>query len=88
MLDADIWGFSVPRLLGISDRMEAAQVDGVDKPLIIPNERVVGDGLLKVVSTGFLVERGDRPDVARPDAHQGGRAVPRATCAGATSTTC
>ena len=29
VLDADIWGFSVPRLLGISDRMEASQVDGV-----------------------------------------------------------
>ena len=56
VLDADIWGFSVPRLLGISDRMEASKVDGSDKPKIIPNERVVGDGLLKVVSTGFLVE--------------------------------
>ena len=56
VLDADIWGFSVPRLLGISDRMEAQQVEGAPKPLIIPNERVVGDGLLKVVSTGFLVE--------------------------------
>ena len=56
VLDADIWGFSVPRLLGISDRMEARQVDGSGKPKIVPNERVVGDGLLKVVSTGFLVE--------------------------------
>ena len=56
VLDADIWGFSVPRLLGISDRMEARQLDGAPKPLIIPNERVVGDGLLKVVSTGFLVD--------------------------------
>ncbi|MEM9745531.1 MAG: Mrp/NBP35 family ATP-binding protein [Actinomycetota bacterium] len=56
VLDADIWGFSVPRLLGIDDRMEAEHVDGHDKPLIIPNERPVGDGLLKVVSTGFLVE--------------------------------
>ncbi len=55
VLDADIWGFSVPRLLGISDRMEASKVDGSDKPKIIPNERVVGAGLLKVVSTGFLV---------------------------------
>lgn len=55
VLDADIWGFSVPRLLGITDRMEAEQVEGSDKPLIIPNERRVGDGLLKVVSTGFLV---------------------------------
>ena len=56
VLDADIWGFSVPRLLGISERMEASNVDGSDKPKIIPNERVVGDGLLKVVSTGFLVD--------------------------------
>ncbi len=56
VLDADIWGFSVPRLLGITDRMEAEHVDGSAKPLIIPNERVVGDGLLKVVSTGFLVD--------------------------------
>ncbi len=55
VLDADIWGFSVPRLLGISDRMEARHVDGADKPMIVPNERVVGNGLLKVVSTGFLV---------------------------------
>lgn len=56
VLDADIWGFSVPRLLGIDARMEAEQVEGSDKPLIIPNERRVGDGLLKVVSTGFLVD--------------------------------
>ncbi len=56
VLDADIWGFSVPRLLGISDRMEAQRVEGSDKPKIVPNERVVGDGLLKVVSTGFLVD--------------------------------
>ncbi|HSM65745.1 MAG TPA: P-loop NTPase [Ilumatobacteraceae bacterium] len=56
VLDADIWGFSVPRLLGISDRMEATKVDGSDKPKIVPNERIVGDGVLKVVSTGFLVD--------------------------------
>ena len=56
VLDADIWGFSVPRLLGIDDRMEAERVDGSDKPLIIPNERRIGDGVLKVVSTGFLVD--------------------------------
>ena len=56
VLDADIWGFSVPRLLGISERMEARRIEGSDKPKIIPNERPVGDGMLKVVSTGFLVE--------------------------------
>jgi ATP-binding protein involved in chromosome partitioning len=56
VLDADIWGFSVPRLLGIGTRLDAERVDGYDKPLMIPNERRVGDGLLKVVSTGFLVD--------------------------------
>ena len=56
VLDADIWGFSVPRLLGIADRMEARTVEGSDKPKIIPHERAVGSGMLKVVSTGFLVD--------------------------------
>ena len=55
VLDADIWGFSVPRLLGIDDRLEAQRVEGSDKPKILPNERPVGRGTLKVVSTGFLV---------------------------------
>jgi len=56
VLDADIWGFSIPRMLGMPDRLEAATVPGHDKPMIIPNERVIGKGLLKVVSTGMLVE--------------------------------
>jgi len=56
VLDADIWGFSIPRMLGMPDRLEAAAVPGNDKPMIIPNERVIGNGLLKVVSTGMLVE--------------------------------
>jgi ATP-binding protein involved in chromosome partitioning len=59
VLDADIWGFSVPRLLGIDEPLEAQPVEGSDKPKIIPNELTVGRGLttgtLKVVSTGFLV---------------------------------
>jgi ATP-binding protein involved in chromosome partitioning len=55
VLDADIWGFSVPRLLGITERLEAARVDGSERPLIRPNEIPVGSGRLKVVSTGFLV---------------------------------
>ena len=56
VLDADIWGFSIPRMLGMPDRLEASAVPGHDKPMIIPNERVIGNGLLKVVSTGMLVE--------------------------------
>jgi ATP-binding protein involved in chromosome partitioning len=56
VLDADIWGFSIPRLLGMGDRMEAERVDDTGKPKIIPNRKQVGDGELEVVSTGFLVE--------------------------------
>jgi ATP-binding protein involved in chromosome partitioning len=43
-------------MLNMPDRLEAKRVDGSDKPRIIPNERKVGNGLLKVVSTGMLVE--------------------------------
>lgn len=56
VLDADIWGFSVPRLLGIDEPLEAEKVEGSDRPRIMPNELRVGSGLLKVVSTGFLVQ--------------------------------
>ena len=56
VLDADIWGFSVPRMLGLDARLEAERNDITGRPMIQPNERLVGKGLLKVVSTGFLVE--------------------------------
>ena len=56
VLDADIWGFSVPRLLGIDEPLEAQPVEGSDKPMIIPRTLPVGLGMLKVVSTGFLVD--------------------------------
>jgi ATP-binding protein involved in chromosome partitioning len=55
VLDADIWGFSIPRLLGMSERLEAVKDDGDGRALIRPNELTVGAGRLKVVSTGFLV---------------------------------
>ena len=42
VLDADIWGFSVPRLLGIDDRLEAEAVEGRDKPMIIPRDAADG----------------------------------------------
>ena len=56
VLDADIWGFSIPRMLGMSDRLEARRIEGSEKPKIVPNERRIGNGVLKVVSTGMLVE--------------------------------
>ncbi len=54
VLDADIWGFSVPRLLGVTGRLSSKQIQ--DKKYMVPNERAVGDGLLRVISMGFLVE--------------------------------
>ena len=54
VLDADIWGFSVPRMLGVSGRLAGEQRDG--KKQMIPHERKVGDGLLRIISMGFLVE--------------------------------
>jgi len=56
VLDADIWGFSVPRMLGIDQRLEADPDPETGRPKIRPNTRAVGSGLLKVVSTGFLVD--------------------------------
>jgi ATP-binding protein involved in chromosome partitioning len=48
LLDADIWGFSTPRMLGVADRLEA---DG-DTKLILP---IVAQGV-KLVSTGLIIE--------------------------------
>ncbi|MGI9118645.1 MAG: Mrp/NBP35 family ATP-binding protein [Acidimicrobiales bacterium] len=52
VMDADIGGYSVPRMLGLGGRL--AGVEGEKK--IMPHEKRVGDGLLKVVSMRFLVE--------------------------------
>ena len=51
VLDADIWGFSVPRMLGVSGRLGAG-----DDRKIRPHELKIGKGTLQVVSMGFLVE--------------------------------
>ncbi len=56
VLDADIWGFSVPRLLGIGDNLRAEKSEGSDRAKILPNKRHVGDGVLEVVSTGFMID--------------------------------
>jgi ATP-binding protein involved in chromosome partitioning len=57
VLDADIWGFSVPRMLGISGRLGGS--DGKIHPneVEVPSVRPGGPaGTLKVVSMGFLVD--------------------------------
>jgi len=55
VLDADIWGFSIPRMLGVPGRLAGAR-DEEGRGRIIPNEKRIGSGVVKVVSTGNLVE--------------------------------
>jgi ATP-binding protein involved in chromosome partitioning len=57
VLDADIWGFSVPRMLGVNARLGGS--DGKIQPntVEVPSVRPGGPpGTLKIVSMGFLVE--------------------------------
>jgi ATP-binding protein involved in chromosome partitioning len=51
VLDADIGGFSVPRMLGIEGRLR-----GEDDGKIVPHVKEIGQGRIEVVSMGFLVE--------------------------------
>ena len=53
VMDADIWGFSVPRMLGVDGDLVARE--GKITPLI----RKIGSGRLEIVSMGFLVEQED-----------------------------
>lgn len=50
LLDADIWGFSIPRLLGLKGQLRA------EHGKILPMTMPVGSGQLQVVSMGFLAE--------------------------------
>jgi ATP-binding protein involved in chromosome partitioning len=57
VLDADIWGFSVPRMLGINGRLGGSEGKIHPNELEVPSVRPGGPaGMLKVVSMGFLVE--------------------------------
>ena len=53
VMDADIWGFSVPRMLGVEG--ELLSKDGKIQPVV----REIGAGRLEVVSMGFLVAQED-----------------------------
>ncbi len=57
VLDADIWGFSVPRMLGVEGRLSARPSTANEVgSKIVPIEVPVGEGKLKVVSTGLLID--------------------------------
>src|SRR5438309_11072733 len=55
VLDADIWGFSVPRMLGVTGRL-----GGDDDGKIRPHDVPVDAGRLKLVSMGLLVDDEDK----------------------------
>jgi ATP-binding protein involved in chromosome partitioning len=53
VLDADIWGFSIPRMLGMDG--EPSVVVGQDgRNKMVPLSKQVGAGTLKVLSMGFM----------------------------------
>src|SRR6478672_9376229 len=62
ILDADIWGFSVPRMLGVEGRLSGE--DGKILPNRVPVPRAAAaadaeseaEGTIEVVSMGFLVD--------------------------------
>ena len=54
VLDADIWGFSVPRMLGVEGRLAGVAHEG--RKQMTPIERRIGDGVVRVVSMGLLVD--------------------------------
>jgi ATP-binding protein involved in chromosome partitioning len=55
VLDADIAGFSVPRMLGVGGQLEAARdPDDPERKLIQPLVQTLGEGEVRVVSMGFL----------------------------------
>ena len=65
-IDADVWGFSMPRMLGI-DRPPTV----IDDVIVPPDANGV-----RLISMGFFAPRGPAGRVARPDAAQSARAVP------------
>jgi len=58
VLDADIWGFSVPRMLGVDGRLEAVPGEKKMQPTLRPVPGADGgpDGMLEIVSMGLLTD--------------------------------
>ncbi len=55
LIDADIGGFSIPRMLGLEGRLDATASD--DGPRMTPHSMPIGEsGRIDVVSMGFMVD--------------------------------
>jgi ATP-binding protein involved in chromosome partitioning len=50
ILDADIWGFSIPRIMGVSGNLK------VKDKKILPIKSSIGKGTISVISMGFLAK--------------------------------
>ncbi len=61
VLDADIWGFSVPRMFGLRGQRPVA-FDGMIMPLTTPSP---AGGFVKVISIGFFLPSEEEPVVWR-----------------------
>lgn len=55
VLDADIWGFSLPKMLGMSGRVEASGTK--DSWKMLPIKKSIGTGEIQLISMGFLAEQ-------------------------------
>ncbi|MCZ7627802.1 MAG: P-loop NTPase [Microthrixaceae bacterium] len=78
VLDADIWGFSVPRMLGVSGRLEADD-EGRMLPQVVARRLRFDRGGLDGTAGGA---GGQRADVARPDPQPSGAPLPRGRVVG------
>jgi ATP-binding protein involved in chromosome partitioning len=58
LLDADIWGFSVPRMLGIEDRLGADEATKLIQPAVAHGVKVVSTGLIIETEETALMWRG------------------------------
>jgi ATP-binding protein involved in chromosome partitioning len=58
LLDADIWGFSIPRMLGIEDRLEATESTKLIQPALAHGVKVVSTGLIIETEETALMWRG------------------------------
>lgn len=58
LLDADIWGFSVPRMLGIEDRLGADETTKLIQPAVAHGVKVVSTGLIIETEETALMWRG------------------------------
>jgi ATP-binding protein involved in chromosome partitioning len=57
VLDADVWGFSVPRMLGLDGRLGGTEGKISPQEVVVPAAEAGGPpGRLKVVSMGLLVD--------------------------------